>query len=45
VPQGSVMNAMAMPSAGTWRYGTVSLMPSASSLLQKASRFLTSKPM
>ena len=45
VPQGSWMNAIAMLSAGTVRYDTVSGIPSASSFFVNASRFLTSKPM
>ncbi len=45
VPQGSVMNAMERPSAGTCRYGEASLIPCDSSFFVNASRFFTSKPM
>ena len=45
VPQGSLMKAIAMPSAGIVRYDTVSGIPSASSFFVNASRLRTSKPM
>src|SRR4030095_15116475 len=44
VPQGSVMKAIEILRAGTWRYGDASLMPCDSSFFVNASGFLPSNP-
>src|SRR5262249_41490724 len=45
VPKGSVKNATAKPSAGTFLYGTSNLIPSPSIFLQNDSRSFTSNPL